>query len=234
LQKTASEIEALGRRALIVKLDILEKKDIENVVESTIKEFGRVDVMVNNAAKFGREGSGLLVDTPIEEYEKEVWVNVLAPLYFTKLVVPTMTQQRGGIIVNVSSEAARWDAVGLAVGYSMTKAGLGRLASGLSRELREHNIAVISIEPGCVDNGHLPDDIKRLALSVDVPGTTIAYLATHPHPVFFSGKTVDAPTFVVEHDLVDALAMPPPYGPTHWGIPPRPPRPLGPRDQWPA
>ena len=118
----------------------------------------------------------------------------------------------------------------------MTKAGLGRLASGLSRELREHNIAVISIEPGCVNNGHLPDDIKRLALSVDVPGVTIAYLATHSHPIFFSGKTIDAPTFVVEHDLVDALAMLLSYGPTHWGlyIPPRPPRPLNPRDQWPA
>ena len=228
LEYTASEIKALGRKAHVAKLGLLNKRDIENVVEQTIKEFGRIDVMVNNAARFGREGSRVFVDTPLEAYEKEIQANVLGPLYFAKLVVPIMTDQGGGIIMNVTSEASRWDAVGVPLGYSMSKAGLSRQAQGLSKEFKELNISIINVEPGLVASSQLPDEIMDAALHIDVPGAVCAYLATHPHPMFFSGRVVDVPSFAVENKLVDGNTLPPLYGPEGWAMPERSPRPLNP------
>ena len=57
------------------------------------------------------------------------------------------------------------------------------------------------------------------ALSVDVPGKVCAYLASHPTPMVFSGRTIDAPWFAVDAGLIDGKDFPPPYGPSHWGLP---------------
>jgi len=58
-------------------------------------------------------------------------------------------------------------------------------------------------------------------LGVDVPGSVCAYLAAHPTPMNFSGRNIDAPTFAVDAGLVDGTKLPPPYGPSHWGVPGR-------------
>ncbi|MEE9285510.1 MAG: SDR family NAD(P)-dependent oxidoreductase, partial [Dehalococcoidia bacterium] len=231
LEKTKAEIEELGGKALIVKLDLLDRGDVESVVDQTMREWGRIDVVVNNARYIGPGHMDHFIDTPIELFDSHFACNVLSPLYLIKLAVPIMIDQGGGVIINLTSGSGQNETPndigegGWGLGYSVSKAAFNRIAAGLGKEFRKHNIAVINLEPGfvgtermAVDMGAFGFDVNQ-ALSVDVPGITCAYLATHPTPMHFSGKTVDAPSFVVAAGLVDGATLPAPYGPTHWGLP---------------
>jgi NAD(P)-dependent dehydrogenase (short-subunit alcohol dehydrogenase family) len=231
LEKTAQEVEALGRRALPVKLDLNLVEDVENVAEQTLKTFGRVDVLVNNARYIGPGHMDLFEDTPIEVLEAHDRCNVLAPLRLIKLLVPKMVEQGGGIVFNVTSGAGWQESPNLpgqggwGLGYSISKAGLNRVAFGLAKEFKQHNVAVVNLEPGYVGTERIAQDMAAFgfgmedALPVNVPGLAIAYIATHKYPMFYSCRTIDAPSFVVEHMLIDAENLPANYGPAGWGIP---------------
>ena len=86
---------------------------------------------------------------------------------------------------------------------------------------------VINLEPGFVTTERMFTDMGAFGfdassgLGVDVPGSVCAYLAAHPTPMNFSGRNIDAPTFAVDAGLVDGTKLPPPYGPSHWGVPGR-------------
>jgi short-subunit dehydrogenase len=166
---------------------------------------------------------------------------VIGPLYLTQLLVPKMAEQGGGIVVNVSSLAGLQESAapvgngGWGLGYSISKAGIHRAAPGLAKELRELNIAVINVEPGLVqtervthDQANLDATAERMegrlgnqvnAQESNVPGICIAHIATHKYPMVFSGRLIESFTYVVEHELVDAEALPPLYGPPNWGVP---------------
>jgi len=232
LEKTVQEIRALGRQALIVKLDLMSLGDCENAVSETMKAWGRIDVLVNNARYIGPGHMDLVLDTPIELFQHHLQCNVVAPLYLAKLAAPVMMKQGGGVIIDVTSGAGYNEPPrdigegGWGLGYSISKAAFNRMAAGLAKEWRKHKIAVINLEPGFVgtermehDMGAFGFDVSK-ALSVDVPGAVCAYLASHPTPMHFSGRNINAPSFCVEAGLVDGTQLPAPYGPTHWGLPP--------------
>jgi len=231
LQTTAREIEALGRQALIAKLDLLQRGDVEAAVKSALARFGRIDAVVNNARYIGPGHMDLFVDTPMEIFDQHFECNVLAPLYLVKLCIPTMRAQGGGVFVHVTSGAGQNESRdlpgkgGWGLGYSITKAAFNRMAAGLAKELRGDGIAVINLEPGFVGTERMAQDLAPFGfdassgLSVDVPGEVCAYLASHPTPLAFSGRTIDAPSFAVEARLVDGSKLPGPYGPSGWGLP---------------
>ena len=233
LEKTAGEVEALGRRALVAKLDLLVAADLESAVEATVNEFGRLDVVVNNARYIGPGHMDLFLDTPMQVYEDHFVCNVLAPLRLVKLAVPHMREQGGGVFVNITSGAGINETPALpgeggwGLGYSISKAAFNRLAAGLGKELKQHGIAVINLEPGFVGTERMAQDLKEFgfdasgALPVDVPGAVCAYLTSHPTPMAFSGRNIDAPSFAVDVGLIDGKALPDPYGPTRWGLPSR-------------
>lgn len=214
LRSVAREIAALGRRALPVRLDLNSRADVEQVVERTMAALGRIDLLVNNGRYIGPGHMDLFVDTPMELLDRMVQCNTLAPLYFCKLVVPIMIRQGGGMIINVSSGAGINETPrlpgegGWGLGYSISKAGLNRMAAGLGKELRQHRIAVVNLEPGFVATERMHVEMKDYGfdatkgVSMDVPGATCAWLATCKNPLFFAGKTVYAPDFAVEHELV--------------------------------
>jgi NAD(P)-dependent dehydrogenase (short-subunit alcohol dehydrogenase family) len=233
LETTAKEIEALGRRALVVKLDLLERRDVEKAVQRTLEVFGRIDVVVNNARYIGPGHLDLFVDTPMEIFDQHFQCNVLAPLYLVKLCIPQMRAQGGGVFIHVTSGAGQNETPSLpgqggwGLGYSISKAAFNRMAAGLAKELRGDAIAVINLEPGFVGTERMAQDLKSFGfdasagLPVDVPGEVCAYLAAHVTPLAFSGRTVDAPSFAVEAGLCDGAKLPAPYGPSHWGLPRR-------------
>jgi NAD(P)-dependent dehydrogenase (short-subunit alcohol dehydrogenase family) len=233
LEDTAAEIRALGRRAVIARLDVLDRASMDAAVATALDELGRIDVLVNNAIYQG-PGGGMrpFEDTPIEEYDKSFAGNVLAGLYLVKLVLPAFKANGGGIVVNVTSGAGQNEtskqpgAGGWPFSYSITKAAHNRVAAGLGKELKAYDVAVINLEPGFVLTERAEVAMRDMGidyangLPVDVPGSVCAYLATHPTPMAFSGRTVDAPQMCVWLKLVDGTALPHPYGPPNWGYPP--------------
>lgn len=107
LETTAKEIEALGPRAVIAKLDLLEPSDAEAAIRTAIDAFGRIDVLVNNARYIGPGHMDLFLDTPMEIYEQHFQCNVLGPLRLMKLAVPHMRAQEGGVFIHVTSGAGQ-------------------------------------------------------------------------------------------------------------------------------
>lgn len=231
LDAVAAEIEETGARALRCRLDLLEPESCTAAVEQTLAELGRLDVLVNSGIYYGASGMNLFPDTPIEEYREAFAANVIAPLQLIQLAVEPMRKAGGGLVVNVSSGAGQNEtgalpgAGGWPLTYSVTKAAINRAAAGLAKELRGDQISVVNLEPGVVATERMTlittqQGIPPVGVSVDVPGSVCAYLATHPTPMAFSGRTVDAPQFSVWADLLPGEEIPYPYGPSVWGKPP--------------
>ena len=154
--ETADAIRALGRRALAVKMDVFEDADMRHAVEEALREFGRIDILINNAAFMA--GSPIL-EADVAGLERSFAANVRAPFVMTQLVAPGMVAQGGGAIVNISSGAARnppppdelppnRPRFQRGPEYGISKAALDRLSTGIAEELGEKNVAVVSVWPG--------------------------------------------------------------------------------------
>jgi NAD(P)-dependent dehydrogenase (short-subunit alcohol dehydrogenase family) len=233
LRETAGAIAKLGRRALPVRTDLTRNAEIDALVERALAEVGHIDVLVNDARYVGPGQRDLFLDTPHAILEEMVQVNLLAPLYLIRRVVPAMIARAGGIIFNVSSGSGidetpalpngHWDG-GWGLGYSFTKAGMNRLAAGLAKELKQHAIAVVNLEPGLVvverkiaERAGTGFDPSEQA-PPEVVGLSCVYIATCPQPMFYSGRTVFTPEFAIEHGLIDPDRVRR-YGKARWGLP---------------
>ena len=148
VRETASLIEAAGGTAVAVVADVSREPDARSLIADAIKEFGRLDCLVNNAGDGGPTA-------PVQEYSFDDWMytinSCLTSSYLcARFAVPAMIEAGGGAIVNISSMAAKR---GLAyrVGYCSAKAGQIGLTAGLAVELGRHNIRVNAIAPGAVE-----------------------------------------------------------------------------------
>ncbi|MBK9990974.1 MAG: SDR family oxidoreductase [Verrucomicrobia bacterium] len=146
LEALKKEIEALGGKAVIVIGDVREESTAIKAVEAATREFGRLDILINNT---GVGNYKKLVDTSAEEYDEMIDVNVRSTFLFTRHVVPVMQRQKSGTILMISSMAGVYGFGGEAV-YCMTKFAQVGFAQALDRELREHGIKVGAICPGGV------------------------------------------------------------------------------------
>ncbi|HSV05024.1 MAG TPA: SDR family NAD(P)-dependent oxidoreductase [Candidatus Binatus sp.] len=137
IDSTVREIEARGRRGLAVPTDLSRPEQVEAMVARTIETFGRLDILVNNAAITFAGDSTL----PMKRWDLVMEVNLRAPLIAAKAALAGMCARRTGTILNVSSAAAVMPIPGLLV-YGVSKAGLERLTTGLAAEVAPHAIAV--------------------------------------------------------------------------------------------
>ena len=156
IHDTVAEIEARGGRALAVACNVREEDSIRDMVNTTLDEFGAVDVLVNNA---GIGGYAPFLQMTLREWDLNMAINLRAPFIACQATVPIMIEQGGGSIINVSSHAATnifsstlgedHDAGITLIGqaYGTAKAGLERLTWGLAAELGPHNIAVNALKP---------------------------------------------------------------------------------------
>ena len=145
IHTTADEVRALGRRALPVKVNVAKEEDVDRMIAMTMEEFGRVDVMVHNAAlAFWKK----VWETPSKLWDLVIAVNLRGAFLCAKAALPHMIEQKSGSIINISSPGA--DIGGKIDGgmaYSASKAGIERLTNGLAEEVREYGISVNALKP---------------------------------------------------------------------------------------
>lgn len=148
LEATRKEIEAAGGKAFAVALDVTNRSEVKATVERLHWEFGRLDVLVNNAG--GDKAIGPFVELPEEVWQDIVNLNFFGTLNMTKAVLPYMVQAKAGKIVNIGSAAGRVGSTGEVV-YSACKGGVIAFTKALAREVAGHGILVNCVCPGIVE-----------------------------------------------------------------------------------
>ena len=153
-EETAALVAKEGREALLAQADISSAEDRANMIEETRSRFGRIDVLVNNAALAPRERVDLLASSE-EHYDRTLDVNLKGPFFLTQSVAGWMVEERQAdpgrklYIVNISSLSEYTSSV-LRGDYCLAKAGLGMLTSLFADRLGEHDIPVNEIRPGII------------------------------------------------------------------------------------
>ncbi len=147
LEKVATEIKAMGRKSLAVAMHNREVESIKNAVDAIMKEFGRIDILVNNAAT--NPGMGYLVDMDEKMYDQIMVTNLKGYTIMSQLVGKIMREQKSGNIINISSVGGVTPDNGLGL-YCISKAGIGMLTRALAKEMGQFGIRVNCIAPGVV------------------------------------------------------------------------------------
>ena len=145
--KVKEELEQLGVKTLIVKADISDLKQAENLIKQAKKEFGQVDILINNA---GITKDNLIIRMKEFEFDQVIKINLKGAFNCLKAVTPIMLKQRSGKIVNMSSVVGVIGNPGQ-VNYCASKAGLIGMTKSLAREIGVRGINVNAIAPGFID-----------------------------------------------------------------------------------
>lgn len=167
--KVADEIRALGRDALAYECDISNEERVYSVIGEAIKHFGKVDILVNNAALF--RASAPFLETPTELWRKYFDVNVMGTVYVTKAALPSMIEQKSGRIINVASVAGTYGIKNMAQ-YSATKGAIVSFTKALAREVIGSGVLVNAVSPGSVSPGDIEDVNYTQETSLSYMGRT--------------------------------------------------------------
>jgi NAD(P)-dependent dehydrogenase (short-subunit alcohol dehydrogenase family) len=193
------EIESAGGRALALKIDVSKEEDTQRMATDAVRVFGRVDILVNNAAIFINIQRHPFYEITAEEWDRVSAVNIKGPFLCAKAVFPQMKEQKYGKIINISSSTAYWGTP-MFLHYVASKAALVGITRSLAREVGEFGICVNAIAPGLVEHEgqNAPKlltelqlkarSIKRLETPEDLLGVLI-YLAS-PDSDFVTGQTL--------------------------------------------
>ena len=186
LSSAVKEIEALGRKAIAVKMDVSSLKDCEAMVKKTIDAFGKVDILINNA---GITRDTVLLRMKEEQWDQVIQVNLKGTFNCTKAVIRSMFKQKSGKIINISSVTGAMGNAGQA-NYSASKAAVMGFTKSIAREYAHCGITVNAVAPGFIKTA-MTDAIpekdrdamisiipaKRLGLPEDV-ADTVCFLAS--------------------------------------------------------
>jgi NAD(P)-dependent dehydrogenase (short-subunit alcohol dehydrogenase family) len=174
-QELADELQGLGAEAIFVRTDVRKDDDVRNLVDQTLKRFGRLDIAVNNA---GTEGlRGLVTDQTAESYADTFDTNVLGVLLSMKHELRVMLPNGSGSIVNVSSAYGSVGAAGASV-YVASKHAVEGLTKSAALEVAGTGVRVNVVAPGTTDTGMLTrftnTDQNKAALVSTVPVKRLA------------------------------------------------------------
>lgn len=158
--KVAEEARAFGRKVLVIEADVTRKEKTEQVVESTLNNFGKINILVNNVGG-GRvetdaeaapviEGITQITDLTEEAWDGAYEVNLKSQVFMSQAIVPHMRAQKSGKIINISSIAGKMGSGGRLMPYSAMKAGVITFTKTLAREVAGDNINVNCICPGLI------------------------------------------------------------------------------------
>jgi NAD(P)-dependent dehydrogenase (short-subunit alcohol dehydrogenase family) len=217
--ETAAAVEQLGRKALAVKADLLIASDVERLVSETLSAFGRVDVLVNNAANTEESLFQGFWETSAESWTQQVDLNLNACYRLMKSFAPGMKENGGGLIVNIGgfnmlppegTQSMAWQGLTVATSYQTTKIALLTMSICTAKELAPDNIAVVTISPGTTATEVFKWHSKRFGVNLgpanpaELPVKAVGYVATSDDPMKFSGCFIDAVPFLQELGLAPA------------------------------
>ena len=168
LESTGGEIEALGRRALAVSTDVTDADQCRALIDNTVAEFGRLDVLMNNAG--GGETKALMKWTD-DEWRQVLDLNLSSAWYLSRAAAKPMIEQKKGAIVNISSGAGLL-AMPQAPIYGAAKAGLQNLTGSMAAAWTRKGVRVNCIACGAVRTPGLEADAKRQGFDIDMIGQT--------------------------------------------------------------
>jgi NAD(P)-dependent dehydrogenase (short-subunit alcohol dehydrogenase family) len=222
LESTAAEIEAHGRVAHVVPMDLMERSSVEHAAAQALERAGQVDVLVNNAIYQGPGTMDRILDLPLELAERCLVGDYLHPLLLTQLLLPQMLGRREGRLVNMLSEAAFTTPPapagrgGWGVAYAAAKAAFHRVTDMCHVEFASSGISSFSIAPGLTLTESMrasgTDKVLTQAGHVPAPpevaGEVAAWLADDPEAVQYSGQMVSSRSLCRELGLVPGWPRP--------------------------
>ena len=197
------EIEERGGKAINFNTDVADEKSVEKMVEKTIETFGRIDILVNNAAIFADVVKYPFYELPLQDWEKMIRVNLTGAFICCKAVFPRMKKQGKGKIINISSSTF-FSGVPNFIHYVTSKGAIIALTRAMAREAGGYGISVNAVAPGftiseAVDgNPNFPEPARKAAVDTrcfkrdqrpaDLLGT-IVFLASDDSN-FITGQTL--------------------------------------------
>ena len=141
------EVKALGSQAIGIEADVSKVEDLKKLVAAAVSQFGRLDIMVNNA---GVETRTSILNTTEEQYDKVLEINLKSAFFGTQVAAQQMIKQGGGgRIINITSVHEDWPMPGNTA-YCLSKGGMRMLTRTAGVELAPHNILVVGVGPGAV------------------------------------------------------------------------------------
>jgi len=205
LESTAAEIEAAGRRALPVVLDLLDRATIAAAVDTVLAAWHGIDVLVNNAIYVGPGNDDRFLDVDPAMLERRIFANLTAQLLLSQRVIRSMVDRGGGTVINITSGAGVSDPPapvgqgGWALGYGCAKGGLHRMAGVVAVELGDRGIRCYNLEPGFVATERV---MSRASLAFvaargkapSVVGEVAAWMLRQPDGVIPNGSMVSVDT----------------------------------------
>lgn len=199
LEQTANGVRELGRQVIISQVDVSDEGSTVRMAGEAVERFGRIDVLVNNAAFYYGVSRKPFTDISVEEWDRMMAVNVKGPWLCAKAVFPQMQRQGKGKIVNLTSEVFFTGSHGF-VHYVSSKGGVIGLTRALAVELGPHGICVNAVAPGFTDteaSRTIADvskydtsrtPLRRMQTPEDLTGA-VAFLASDESD-FITGQTM--------------------------------------------
>ena len=214
IQSTAEEVRKRGQEALPLRLDLLEEGSMTQALEETMKQWGQIDLLLNNGIYTGPGNMLRVLELPDGEMETMFRANVFAPTFLVQKVLPQMVERGSGCIINMVSAAGQNDPPaparegGWGYAYGASKGAIERMAGALAVEHPGAGLSFYNVEPGFVmtEAMHLNDPDGKLSETMmgappSAPASVVAWLATDPAAREWNGQTISAQPFCLEKNL---------------------------------
>ena len=210
-KKVKSEIEKLGRKSLAISVDIKNRSEIDSMVAQTVKEFGKVDILVNSAAIYPATP---FLDVTEQEMYDVINVDLMGTFRCCQAAAKEMVKQKSGKIINISSGQGILG-ITLMSHYTAAKGGIIALTRALASELSPLGINVNCISPGLTPTNHVKDELPEAYLEVMAQGMALRRLARPDEYVGTAillasdeGSYITGETIAVDGGLTNVLAPP--------------------------
>jgi 2-hydroxycyclohexanecarboxyl-CoA dehydrogenase len=191
-QRVAQKLNSTSSGEVVfVETDIGDRQQCEDMVQSTLDKFGKVDILINNA---GWTNNDLFINKSYEDFEKEVAINLWGPIYCIRATAPSMIENRYGKIITIGSDAGRVGEYNEAV-YGACKGGVITLSKALAREFGKHQLNVNVVCPGLT----LPEDPE------DAGENSLWHRDSHQSRIFQNEETLKK---VVRHYPLRRVGVP--------------------------